>query len=65
MYIVFIHHKNGLLYGGIFSTAENAKRICEKWNKENANEDAFADYINVTEEMDDAFILQISFRKEA
>lgn len=64
MYIVFIHTKNGLLYGGIFSTQENAKTVCERWNKENENEDAFADYINVTEEMDNDFILNVSFKKE-
>lgn len=57
VYLVFIHKESGLEYGGYFSTAEKAKTVCDEWNKANENEYQFADFINVTEEKDNTFIL--------
>ena len=57
VYLVFIHKEEGLEYGGYFSTADKAKTVCDIWNKANENTRQFADFINVTEEKDDAFIL--------
>lgn len=62
VYLVFIHKRNGLLYGGYFSTREKAEAVCKEWNKANENANQFADFINVTDEKDDAFILR-DFKK--
>jgi len=59
VYLVFIHIHGGLLYGGYFSTREKAEAVCREWNKANENEDQFADFINVTDEKDNAFILNM------
>ena len=59
VYLVFIHKANGLLYGGYFSTREKADAVCKEWNKANENEDQFADFINVTSEKNNAFILEM------
>lgn len=45
--------------GGYFSTREKAEFVCSEWNKANANENQFADFINVTNEKDDPFILRV------
>ncbi len=58
VYLVFIHNNHGLEYGGYFSTKEKAKAVCDEWNKINENEDQFADFINVTDEKDNEFILE-------
>lgn len=58
VYLIFIHKENGLEYGGYFSTKEKAKAVCDEWNKVNENEYQFADFINVTDEKDDTFILR-------
>ena len=58
VYLVFIHKEGGLEYGGYFSTAEKAKTVCDKWNKANETEEQFADFVNVSEEKDDTFILR-------
>ena len=59
VYLVFIHKNGGLLYGGYFSTREKAEAVCREWNKVNENENQFADFINVTDEKDNAFILGV------
>lgn len=59
VYVMFIHKVGGLLFGGVFSTQEKADKIKKKWNKKNESADCFADYINVTDEIDDEFILGI------
>lgn len=59
VYIVFIHKENSLLYGGYFSTREKAEAICKEWNRLYENENQFADFINVTEEKDNPFILGV------
>ena len=59
VYLVFIHKNGGLLYGGYFSSREKAKAVCDAWNKANENENQFADFINVTDEKDNAFILNV------
>ena len=59
VYLVFIHKNDTLLYGGYFSTREKAKAVCDAWNKAYENESQFADFINVTEEKDNAFILNM------
>lgn len=59
VYLVFIHKDNGLMYGGYFSTREKAEAVCKEWNKANENENQFADFINVTDEKDNAFILNV------
>lgn len=64
MYILFIHTENGLLYGGIFSTKEKVEAVKSQWNNENEDDSYFADYIDVTDEMDDEFILNVHFKKE-
>ncbi len=58
VYLVFIHTENGLLYGGYFSTRKNAEAVCKAWNEANENESQFADFINVTNEKDNIFILR-------
>lgn len=58
VYLVFIHKYSGLVYGGYFSTREKAEEVCKEWNKANENEYQFADFINVTDEKDNAFILR-------
>jgi len=64
MYILFIHTENGLLYGGIFSKKEKVEAVKNRWNNENEDDSCFADYINVTDEIDNEFILGVDFRKE-
>ena len=59
VYLVFIHKNGGLLYGGYFSSREKAENVCKIWNKANENENQFADFINVTDEKDNAFILNV------
>ena len=59
VYLVFIHKNGGLLYGGYFSTREKAEAVCREWNKANGNENQFADFINVTDEKDNTFILGV------
>ena len=59
VYLVFIHTEDGLLYGGYFSTREKAAAVCKAWNKANENESQFADFINVTDEKDNDFILRV------
>ena len=59
VYLVFIHKDGGLAYGGYFSTAAKARRVCDEWNKVNGNENQFADFINVTDEKDNPFILNV------
>lgn len=62
VYLVFIHFGiEGLRYGGYFSTKEKAEAVCNEWNKTNGNEYQHADFINVTEEKDDPFILNIPY----
>lgn len=55
----FIHKDSSLLYGGYFSTREKVEMVCKEWNKANENENQFADFINVTDEKDNAFILTV------
>ena len=57
VYLVFIHKDGGLEYGGYFSTMEKAKAVCDEWNSLHENSHQFADFINVTEERDNQFIL--------
>ncbi len=59
VYLVFIHKDSGLLYGGYFSTREKAEAVCKEWNKANEDKNQFADFINVTDEEDNAFILGV------
>lgn len=59
VYLVFIHKDSGLIYGGYFSTKEKAEAVCREWNRANENENQFADFINVTDEKDDEFILNV------
>lgn len=59
VYLVFIHKGNSLLYGGYFSTREKAEAVCKEWNKANETANQFADFINVTDEKDDPFILRV------
>lgn len=59
VYLVFIHKEGGLLYGGYFSTREKADEVCKAWNKANEDESKFASFINVTDEVDDTFILGV------
>lgn len=59
VYLVFIHKVGGLLYGGYFSSREKAEAVCKKWNQTNENENQFADFINVTDEKDQEFILNV------
>ena len=59
VYLVFVHKNGGLLYGGYFSTREKAEAVCREWNKANENENQFADFINVTDEKDNTFILGV------
>lgn len=59
VYLVFIHKDGCLLYGGYFSTRQKAEAVCKEWNKVNENENQFADFINVTDEKDNAFILNV------
>lgn len=60
VYLVFIHKENGLLYGGYFSTREKADNVCKEWNRRYQTANKFADFINVTDERDNQFILNIS-----
>ena len=59
VYLVFIHNGDNLVYGGYFSTREKAEFVCKEWNKANENANQFADFINVTDEKDDPFILRV------
>ena len=59
VYLIFIHKDGGLMYGGYFSTREKTEAVCKAWNKANENESWFADFINVTDEKDNAFILTV------
>ena len=58
VYLVFIHKVDeNLLYGGYFSSAYKAKSVCDRWNEKYGNDKQFADFINVTEEKNNEFIL--------
>lgn len=59
VYLVFIHSVDGLLYGGYFSSKEKAEAVCKEWNKANENKNQFADFINVTDDKDNPFILNV------
>lgn len=59
VYLVFIHKGDSLVYGGYFSTREKAEAVCKEWNKANETANQFADFINVTDEKDDPFILRV------
>ena len=59
IYLIFIH-KSGenSKYGGVFDTRDRAKWVCDEWNKtHDAETDGFADFINVTDEVNNAYIL--------
>ena len=58
-YLVFIHTKGecGVEYGGYFTDNELSKNVCKTWNETNTNGNKWADFINVTNEKNDTFIL--------
>lgn len=57
VYLLFIHRDGFLEYGGYFSTRDKAEAVKVAWNNLYENEHQFADWINVTHEVDNEFIL--------
>lgn len=58
VYLVFIHLPNERMqYGGYFSTKEKAEAVCKGYNQRERDDGSFAEYINVTDEVDDDYLI--------
>lgn len=60
VYLVFVHYgKDKMRYGGYFSTRKKAEEVCIKYNSIHTYDDdpSYADFINVTDEVDDTYLI--------
>ena len=57
-FVALIRTDKGLRYGGLFTDRELIEGLCEKYNKDHEQEGYFADFINVTGEINDTFAFE-------
>ena len=57
VYLVFVHlDGEKMKYGGYFTTRSKAEEICGEYNND-VNKEGWADFINVTDEADDTYLI--------
>lgn len=54
-YLAFIHTPEGLQYAGYFDNKDRIEFLCHRYNELHKKDNLYADYINITGELNDTF----------